>query len=183
MALPTSRNTTYSALSKIKSADLNDVQDKIIALYAGWMPFTTRFIGASELVIDSGFTRASAYPYIELAATTSGLLWVPITVDAGQRIVSCGIVGASLNSVQSDLQASLRSVNAAPGAASPGTETVIVAAVSLPAAVATLQSIALPPTAPGHVAEVNKHYFLRVVGANSAGAKAVMHAFVSLDKV
>lgn len=30
MALPTSRNTTYSALSQVKSADLNDVQDWII---------------------------------------------------------------------------------------------------------------------------------------------------------
>lgn len=30
MALPTSRNTTYAAGSQVKSADLNDIQDKII---------------------------------------------------------------------------------------------------------------------------------------------------------
>lgn len=30
MALPTSRNTTYSALAQVKSADLNDLQDWII---------------------------------------------------------------------------------------------------------------------------------------------------------
>ncbi len=34
MALPTSRNTTYAAgVSQVKSADLNDLQDQIIALY------------------------------------------------------------------------------------------------------------------------------------------------------
>ena len=33
MALPESRNTTYAAGSQVKSADLNDVQDKIIDAY------------------------------------------------------------------------------------------------------------------------------------------------------
>lgn len=32
MALPDSRNTTYAAGSEVKSADLNDIQDQIIAL-------------------------------------------------------------------------------------------------------------------------------------------------------
>lgn len=32
MALPTSRNTTYAALSQVKGADLNDIQDQIITL-------------------------------------------------------------------------------------------------------------------------------------------------------
>lgn len=31
MALPTSRNTTYAATDPVKSADLNDIQDQIIA--------------------------------------------------------------------------------------------------------------------------------------------------------
>lgn len=31
MALPTSRNTTYAASSQVKSVDLNDIQDQIIA--------------------------------------------------------------------------------------------------------------------------------------------------------
>lgn len=32
MALPTSRNTTYAAGSQVKSADLNDLQDQVVAL-------------------------------------------------------------------------------------------------------------------------------------------------------
>ena len=42
MALPTSRNTSYTASAPVKSADLNDLQDAIVAAWHGdvslWLP-------------------------------------------------------------------------------------------------------------------------------------------------
>lgn len=35
MSLPTTRNTNYADTDPVKSADLNDIQDQIIAMYAG----------------------------------------------------------------------------------------------------------------------------------------------------
>lgn len=53
MALPTSRNTTYVAgVSQVKSADLNDLQDQIIALNSG-----KRSVRARDIVIPTTVSR------------------------------------------------------------------------------------------------------------------------------
>ncbi len=50
MALPFSRNTTYAPGIDVKSVDLNDLQDQIIALHARVIP-----VGAREGPLSNGF--------------------------------------------------------------------------------------------------------------------------------
>lgn len=60
MALPTSRNTTYAPLSQVQSADLNDLQDKIVAL--------NNLVTATAQAIWTGITLA-ANQHLTLSGT------------------------------------------------------------------------------------------------------------------
>lgn len=77
MALPASRNTTYAADVQIKSADLNALQDFIIALYAerliapaiGWTGGTTPVFANGGVFSITGGGSIWAFP-IELPIGT-----------------------------------------------------------------------------------------------------------------
>src|SRR5262245_45507489 len=87
MGLPETRNTEYAEESQVKSADLNDFQDQIIALYRGrqapaWFPLAlTTYIpfaggGPSITWLDGGGAQV----------TGGTSMRIPIPVRAGQRI-------------------------------------------------------------------------------------------------
>lgn len=181
MPLFSSRNTNYNVGDPVKSADLNDMQDKIVDLHQNKHGQLTRVINPELFARISGWTLSSAFPYADLAPSTSGLLYVPLPVEVGERIISCSIIASSNNGVTSDIQASLRRINGAVGSSSPGTETTIVAATNLPAAVATLQKTTLTPASPETVL-ATAHYYMRVNGASSAGSKQVVRAEVVVDR-
>lgn len=83
MALPDSRNTTYAAGSQVKSADLNDVQDKIVDLHVGKRSHTY-----SLRVSVTGGRGVGTFADGGYEASAGETLKVPIPVDAGERIAS-----------------------------------------------------------------------------------------------
>jgi hypothetical protein len=89
MPLPTSRNTTYTPGSQVKSADLNDFQDQIIGLFAGRRaprrrlipPTAGRFEGnpsSGTVVLQNGWIQNTA---------GTERLFIPVTVEQGERIL------------------------------------------------------------------------------------------------
>lgn len=181
MPLFYSRNTTYNVGDPVKSADLNDIQDKVMDLYLNKHDQLTRVINPELFARMSGWMLSSAFPYVDLAPSTSGLLYIPLPVEVGERIVSCSIIGSSNNGVAADIQTSLRRVNGLTGSSSPGTETTIVFPTNLPAAVATLQKTTLTPGSP-EVVVATAHYYMRVTGASSVGGKQIVRAEVVVDR-
>lgn len=88
MALPVSRNTTYAPGSQIKSADLNDVQDKIIDLNGRFDAEETSILGGKGS--GSGATFASDG---SITSATTGTLKIPIELPVGTEITSVDVVG------------------------------------------------------------------------------------------
>lgn len=101
MSLPLSRNTNYAAGSQVKSADLNAIQDEIIAAY-------TRVGGDREIWIDaSGFRQASgaSSAVFALNEATFGSRWTFVDPDTlasaisgirqGERIKAIKLRGVS----------------------------------------------------------------------------------------
>lgn len=63
MSLPQSRNTTYSTLTVIKAADLNDIQDQIVALWQPTLIYPAWIVGSSASSpawSDAGYGAAAA---------------------------------------------------------------------------------------------------------------------------
>lgn len=96
MALPISRNTTYVAgVSQVKSADLNDLQDKVIELYADG-PHATRTrkvswsAGAEDPeqgTVSECWNAGPAY----VAASGGGSVrgwYMPIALEVGERLLA-----------------------------------------------------------------------------------------------
>lgn len=90
MALPTSRNTTYAAGSQVKSADLNDVQDKIVDIHVdgvhgdryksvgGWIPYNWSTATAGRNLTTGAFDGNAG----------SGSLSLDLGLAEGDRIKS-----------------------------------------------------------------------------------------------
>lgn len=180
MALPTSRDTTYAANAQVKSADLNDIQDWLIAALAGKQAGQRKkvinpTVGMSSLASWVYNPPGATAAYWELAASTGpAVMIVPIPHVVGERIIQLEVL-VSAAAVVTNVTASLRKVVGAAGGTFPSAaEATIVAAQNMPSAVATMQKIIVTPTGPGYVTVVDEWYFLRVTGANSAGAKELM---------
>lgn len=88
MALPLTRNTTYSNPSQVKSVDLNDVQDQIISIYAGKHGTRRRTFKASagQQVVGTGGTWDAAGAWN--SGATGDVFHVPLVVDQGERITA-----------------------------------------------------------------------------------------------
>lgn len=85
MGLPSSRDRTYAPGSQVESADLNDIQDQIIALSAvtDWLAAIGG--GAPGHSGDTAWSSSSSGGYIEGAS--AGLDWVmPLPVRVGTTI-------------------------------------------------------------------------------------------------
>lgn len=89
MALPTSRNTTYSASSPVLSADLNDIQDQIIAQYTR---NPAEFILAIPAIMGfalSGTWTSSGGDGLAVTTTGTAVQWgIPIPIREGQTLKS-----------------------------------------------------------------------------------------------
>jgi hypothetical protein len=182
MALPLSRNKTYAPNDLIRSQDLNELQDWIVdhqAYVHGQRP--PRIVPVEFMARQSGWTISSAFPYLDLSATTAGLAYCPIPVELGERIISVAIVCCALGGVAGDINASLRRVNAVVGGGSPGNETTIVATVNS-AAIGTIQKIVLTPPAPGELVVADRHYYARINGAATGSGKQIMRVEVTVDR-
>lgn len=81
MSLPSSRNTSYSASSPIKSADLNDVQDCIVAGKHGIKYLS---IPAALARWDSGWAFAGSGNRVESSGSAS--LYLPVPAFVGDTL-------------------------------------------------------------------------------------------------
>jgi hypothetical protein len=81
VSLPTSRNTTYTPSSPLKSNDLNDIQDWIINLYSasGWMPLPP--IGARYE--NCAYNEAAGYVDCSSAPWSCA---IPIVLPVGMQV-------------------------------------------------------------------------------------------------
>lgn len=95
MALPTSRNTTYAAGSQVKSADLNDLQDKVIDEYTYRKALRTRKVHWSAGIQDP--EEFGTVLWDAVSSGTSGYIqtnsggqlshwYMPIDLEVGQRL-------------------------------------------------------------------------------------------------
>jgi len=177
MAFPgADRLRTYvDGVTSIPAADMNTLQDVINTIWSRVNPGIqrTRIVNPESSLRLTGWTIASAFPYADLAASTTGILYVPLPVEVGDRIVSVTVLAASFGGVVTDVNASLRRLNQASGAGAPGTETTIVTSTNLPAAVFTTQKIVLTP-AGGQLVSADTSYYVRVNGAATAGGKVML---------
>lgn len=192
MSLPTTRNRTYVAgVTPIASQDLNDIQDYLISAYAGFSRGATaqrtKILTAENWGRVQGWTLSAGgttWPYADLLNATVGTMFVPIPTVLNERLINVVVVccaqGNGVNSVVTDVQASLRRVNAATGVGTPGTETVLVAATSLPSTAITIQKITLSAGGPYTLA-ADQAYYVRIAGANSAGTKQVFRVEYNYD--
>ncbi len=102
MALPISRNRTYSSTSQVASVDLNDIQDQIIALSNGAHGSRTLVLfplaATWDPYVDGGWDTVSA-DGIEAGTGAYGAeqrpmtLHVPIPLRVGDRLLSVKIYG------------------------------------------------------------------------------------------
>lgn len=99
MALPLTRNTTYAADSKVKSVDLNDIQDEIIALWAGQHGDVVEVIAPAAAHVDANCAYSFSGRYI--ASTGTAQCDFPLPVRTGDRIKSFTIAryGAAASSI------------------------------------------------------------------------------------
>lgn len=92
MALPTSRNRTYAALSQLVSGDVNDLQDWIVNLYAGKHGDRTKLItpsdfGAGGSAYGGWTAELSGSPStFFLKPTGTDNLAIAIPLEVGERI-------------------------------------------------------------------------------------------------
>lgn len=86
MALPLSRNTTYSGATQIKSADLNDLQDQIIRHERGAHVARRRFRHASEGRQVSGAGGSFDSNGRWQNGATSDLFMIPFEIEEGDRV-------------------------------------------------------------------------------------------------
>lgn len=118
MSLPVSRNRTYSAASQVASADLNDMQDQIIAL-ATTKTVTRVFPASTGVTYPSDPTLYYFLGNTWVSTHASGTLIVPIPVATGETITawSAGVTTSGVISGQMKSRSFLSNVIAFVGAA------------------------------------------------------------------
>ena len=94
MALPTSRNTTYAGSSQVKSADLNDIQDQIIADHTDLVAAESRLYGTRSEWIHGCAGQLSAHSssfvctdagFVDVSS--GGILNYSIEIPEGARLL------------------------------------------------------------------------------------------------
>jgi hypothetical protein len=116
MTLPTSRNTTYAAGSQVKSADLNDLQDQIIALAAGTIGPVKWAVDISPAALGSDQndwnpTSLSTAQVIRASASTSGIDLTGLSGGADGRLLALVNVGTTYTLTLKDENASSSAAN------------------------------------------------------------------------
>ena len=86
MALPSSRNTTYTTASQVKSADLNSVQDCIVGIKR---PSAYRWITPSRANVDAGNTYQADGLSYAAAGTFAGMV-MPDVME-GDRVTAFAV--------------------------------------------------------------------------------------------
>lgn len=157
MALPTSRNTTYTPAAPVKSADLNAIQDNLISAYGDVhgdrtlvLPGIPNFTNQCAWDLGNGWVASSGAPWTALYN-----LFLPI----GKRIKSLAIQrygtgGSSMNLI-------LRKVT--PGATAP----VSVQTLAIAAPPASWNDSLLTLATPEEV-QANEYFMFEVNGAIAA---------------
>ena len=85
MALPNSRNTTYTPDAPVKSEDLNAIQDSVIGLSTRWIQRPA--IGPTSL--EAGNALFASNGYTILAASSTTRIRIEFDVSPGMRIKQC----------------------------------------------------------------------------------------------
>jgi hypothetical protein len=109
MALPTSRSTTYAALSQVKSADLNLIQDCIIDGKHGDRVRNIHVLTGYSIGATAVFGGGA--PYIDKVALGTGAFVVPLDFTQGDRIKT--ITVSVFGNGAADLAVDLRKTPAA----------------------------------------------------------------------
>ena len=84
MALPLTRNRTYVGSDPLVSADMNDIQDQIIAQQAGARASRTRYLVPFGVFSNATLSRHYA------SSSASGSIIVPLELQNGERIIGLG---------------------------------------------------------------------------------------------
>lgn len=136
MALPTTRNKTYALGDPVRAADLNDLQDSVIAIHSGrrgarWRPLSLY----SGRVVTGGpgvFNADGSYT----TSVATEALRVTVPLEEGERIIglrarvdpaASGTVALSLIRVTDGAQAAVGGSGVSSGAA---IQTIVASAVS-----------------------------------------------------
>ena len=165
MALPTSRNTNYVAgVSQVKSADLNDLQDKIIDLHSGKHASKTHTVSAERMraegtdwafIVNLGNTPVWSHT----SAVTSYLV-VPAPNEVGDRISAARVFCQLDTGSTAALSARLYKVNATTGTATAKSDAVSTANTT------AFQTITLTNVANEAIAVNEQWYVVLTTGAN-----------------
>lgn len=83
MALPVSRNRTYSVGSPVVAADMNDLQDQVIGAYAGKRGNRRVIVPAIAGMGTTGITITNGGCFM---ADPAGVLQVPLPVEYGALV-------------------------------------------------------------------------------------------------
>jgi hypothetical protein len=177
MALPFSRNTTYGVGSQIRSADLNELQDAVVAGKNGALIGSD---SALKAFIQSGFAFADVggNPILQLAASASGGVYFAIPLRVGDRLSAVRVICQHSGGVANQITAALVRQTAVSGNAS-ATNTVLVSATGI-VATTNLQTITLTPGSPETIA-AEETVIVQINGANSAGTKSLFRIEWSYD--
>jgi hypothetical protein len=87
MALPASRNFTYTVGAAIRSIDLNELQDWVIYFYARRHAEDKLIISPRAFVVESG-TGTVTGPQVSMGSVTAGNACAPLNLRVGDRIRS-----------------------------------------------------------------------------------------------
>jgi hypothetical protein len=119
MSLPLSRNTTYGTESPFRSFDLNDVQDKIIALHSRGSRIYTVSVPLK------GIDLAGASSYSNSITATLLRAWIPLSLEIGATIVAyrLWVRDSALNFLKADLYRELNTASGAGASVIAGTTT------------------------------------------------------------
>lgn len=154
MSLPLSRNTNYAGSSQVKSVDLNDFQDQIIALHSRLNDPRTKVLPYSE-----GEGRPSTNwddDFLGYVESTGAAVWVlPVSLDDGREVTACRVRIRSHN--VSIVTATLRH-------AVDGTNVTVATAASVGGGGAVDSTLTLTPASALEIeAGINKHYRIHLI--------------------
>jgi hypothetical protein len=85
MSLPLTRNTSYSPTDPVKSADLNDLQDQVIALHQGRRVPKVELVPLLPVSVDVGSTNEEQAERVGLDVGSTVVF--PLRLGIGDRIV------------------------------------------------------------------------------------------------
>ncbi len=120
MGLPTSRNTTYAPGSQVKSADLNAIQDAIVAHQSriGALESVTRVVLAhgGRGLIATDFAAIESTGVFIRSTVQNGRYYLPVHVESGERITGWSVTIRHGTNAAAQMAANL--VRQIPGSAS-----------------------------------------------------------------